>query len=88
MPAAGLAAAFEHIEKPDEIGVRIGVRIDQRVAHARLRGEMHDLRKSMRGEQCRNARAIRKIALLELKGRKALEARRAAPASEPDRNRR
>ena len=33
--------------KPIEIGVDIGVRIDQRIAHAGLRGEMHDVREAV-----------------------------------------
>ena len=41
MLGAAVAAAFENIEKAREIGVEIGMRILQRVAHARLRGEMH-----------------------------------------------
>ena len=42
MPAAVVPAAFEHVEEAGQVGVDIGVRIDQRMAHAGLRGEMHD----------------------------------------------
>ena len=42
MPAAAMAAAFKNVEKTGEVGVEIGVRVSQRVAHAGLRGKMHD----------------------------------------------
>src|SRR5579885_3245316 len=38
---AVVAATLEHIEKAGDVGVNVGVRIDERVAHAGLRGEMH-----------------------------------------------
>jgi hypothetical protein len=40
MTPAAVAAAVEHIEKTHEIGVRVSVRIDKRMSHAWLRGEM------------------------------------------------
>ena len=48
-----MAAAFEHVEEADEIGLRIGVRIDQRMAHAGLRREMDDVAETVRREQRR-----------------------------------
>ncbi len=42
MPTAIVPAAFEHVEKALEIGIGIVVRMVNRVAHARLRREMHD----------------------------------------------
>ena len=45
-----LAAAFQDVEKADEVRIRISVRLDQRMAHAGLRGEMNDLRKRCCGE--------------------------------------
>ncbi len=47
MLAAVMAAAFEDVGEANEIGVDIGERIDQRMAHARLRREMNDTRKAM-----------------------------------------
>ena len=66
MPAAVVPAAFEHVEEAGEVGVRIGMRIDQRMAHARLRGEMHDVGKAVRREQIRHRLAVGEVDLLEL----------------------
>src|SRR6185437_3566451 len=65
MAAAVVAAAFENIGEADEIGVHIRMRIDQRIAHARLRGEMHDMRKPVLGEQRGNAVAVGQVELDE-----------------------
>ena len=65
MPAAVMAAAFEHIGKALKVGVHIGLRILKRIAHAGLRGEMHDVGKFFRLEQCRNGGAIGEIKLDE-----------------------
>ena len=62
-----LPAAFQHVEEADEVRIRIGVRLEQRMAHAGLRGQMNDMREAMRGEQCGKALAVRDIALLEAK---------------------
>ena len=51
MAAIGLPAAFEDVHKPDQIGVDISVRIDQRMADARLRGNVHHLPEAVIGEQ-------------------------------------
>ena len=37
-----MPARFEHVQERDQIGLRVGVRMGDRVAHARLRGEMND----------------------------------------------
>ena len=40
-----LPAALEHVEEADEVGIDVGVRVLERVAHAGLRREMdHPLR--------------------------------------------
>src|SRR5262245_47858725 len=65
MPAAVVAAALEHVEKALQVGVDIGMRIDQRMPHAGLRGEMHDLRKLVLGEQRRHAGAVGEVELDE-----------------------
>src|SRR5215204_2903972 len=70
MTAAAVAAAFEHVEKADEVGVRIGVRVDQRMTHARLCGEMHHIGKAVIAEQRRGAVSLGQIELLETELRK------------------
>ena len=66
MPAAVVAAALEDVGEADEIGVDIGVRIDQRMAHARLRREMDDMGKAVTLEQRGHALAVGEIELGEL----------------------
>ena len=66
MPAAVVAAAFEDIEKPVEIRVGIGVRVDQRMPDARLGGEMDDEWKAVLGEQRRGGGPVRQIQPHEL----------------------
>ena len=61
MAAAVVAAAFQDVEEADEIGVHIGMRVDQRMPDAGLRGEMDHERKAMLGEQGRGGGAIRQI---------------------------
>ena len=55
MCCAVLPAALEHVEEAHQIGVDIGVRVFQRVAHAGLRGEVHDQLGPQRREQGRVA---------------------------------
>ena len=43
-------ADFHHVERADQIGVDIGARVLQAVAHARLRGEMDDDVRLVRGD--------------------------------------
>src|ERR1700704_831582 len=75
MPAAVVPTAFEQVEEPGEVGVRIGVRIDQGMAYPRLRCEMHDLGKSVRREQVRHRLAIGDIDALEPEIGRCLELR-------------
>ena len=42
MPASRVPASFEHVEKAREIGIDIGMRIDQGMPHAGLGSEVHD----------------------------------------------
>src|ERR1043166_4048702 len=76
MPASAMAAAFEHVEKTGEIGVQVGVGIDERMAHAGLSGKVHDRGKTMGGEQRRHAGTIRQIELRETKARETRELRK------------
>src|SRR5579864_2289557 len=56
-------AALEHVEKTLQIGVDVTLRMLDRVAHAGLGGEMHDLCKAMPRKQRRHRLAIREIGL-------------------------
>ena len=60
-----MPAALQHVEKALEIGVGIGVRMVDRIAHAGLRREMNDLPKPMLREQRRDCLAIGEIDLDE-----------------------
>ena len=75
MAALRMPSTFEHVEEAREVGVNVGMRIDQRVTHAGLRGEMHDIGKAMRGEQFRHGAAVGNIDLLELEIGECLELR-------------
>jgi hypothetical protein len=66
MPAVPAAATFQHIEETDQIGADIGVRVDKRMADARLGGEMHDMRKAVRSEQTRDRLTIGDVDMLVL----------------------
>src|ERR1051325_831778 len=47
---AEVTGGFEDVEKAAQVRLDVDVRIDQRVAHAGLRGEMHDARRLVRLE--------------------------------------
>src|SRR5262249_5404127 len=61
MPAFGVPAPLKHVEEARDISVDIGVRIDQGMAHAGLRGEMHDGRKAMRSKQVGDRLSVRDV---------------------------
>src|SRR6476620_7527225 len=65
MTAAVVAAALQHVEKALEIGIGVSLRMLDRVAHAGLRGQMHDLGKSVLRKQRRDRLAVGKIGLHE-----------------------
>ena len=69
MTAAIVPASLQNIGEADQIGVDIGVRISERVSHARLRGQMDDHGKPIPREQRRYRHAIRHIEPFELKAR-------------------
>ena len=49
-----MPAAFEHVPEGVDVVAQIGAGVDQRVAHARLRGKMHDMAEAALAEQrCR-----------------------------------
>ena len=66
MLAAGVSAAFEDVQEPDDVGVGIGVRIVQRMADAGLGGQMDDGVEAIGGKQFAKRRAIGDVALLEV----------------------
>ena len=61
MLAVVMPAAFQYVQEALNIGVDIGVRVLQRVAHTRLRGKMHHLGKAVLRKQRFRGCAIRKI---------------------------
>ena len=65
MPTSIVPAAFENIEESHEIAVRIGVRLSERVSHARLAREVNNVGKTMFTEQRRNHAAVGEVDLLE-----------------------
>ena len=65
MLAAGMAAAFEHIEEAHEVAVGVGMGIDQRMPHTGLGGEMHDPWKTMGRKQLLHRLAVGEFDLLE-----------------------
>jgi hypothetical protein len=70
-----MPATLEHVEEAGEVGIGIGIGIDQRVTHAGLRGEMRDGRKTMRGKQFRHGLAIVDIDLRKFEIGERLELR-------------
>ena len=48
---ARVAAAFDHVTERRQVVPEIRLRIDERVAHARLRGEMNDVRERVVAEE-------------------------------------
>src|SRR3974390_171409 len=73
MPKAVVAAAFQHVGETDEIGVDISMRIDERVAHAGLRREMHHVLEAMLCEQRCHAVALCEIEPDKRKARQLFE---------------
>src|SRR5436305_10740843 len=67
MAGANRTATLEHVDEAHQIRPRVGVRIDQRIAHASLRREMHHARELMVRKQLCDGLAIREVQLLELK---------------------
>ena len=70
---AVVAAAFQHMQRPDDVGVDVGVRVLHAVAHAGLGAEMDDPLRSRLGEQPLHARPVGEIELVEGKAGGALK---------------
>ncbi len=67
MAAAMVPASFQHVDETREIGVDIGMRMVDRIAHAGLCREMHHFGKTMPGKQAFRRRAVGEIDPLERK---------------------
>ena len=59
---AGVAAILEHVEESDDVGVDVGARVLERVAHARLGGEVDDALGRVLGEAPVHQRAVLEVA--------------------------
>src|SRR5271155_4083088 len=70
MCGLGPSTALQNIEKAGEIGVEIGVRILQRVAHSGLRGKMHHRSEIAVAENCFHGFAIGKVDAVKRKSLK------------------
>ncbi len=60
-----VAAAFQHVQRAGQVAVGVGVRILDRVAHARLRREVHDAPDAPIREQRIHRLAVREVDPLE-----------------------
>jgi len=69
----GVTASFQHVEGPGHVAVDVSLRILERVAHARLRRQVHDPREALAREQCADLRGVRQIELHEAEGGVAFE---------------
>ena len=56
---ARLPRTFEDVEEADEIAARIGVRIGDRIAHARLGSKVDDAARPVAGEDILERRPVR-----------------------------
>ena len=69
-----VAAAFEDVQEALDIGVDVGVRIFNRVAHAGLRGEIDDAVEAFFSKECLHGFAVRDIGFDKTKTIAAFEA--------------
>ena len=70
---AVVAAALEHVGGADHVALDVGERVLDRVAHARLRGEVDHALELLAGEQLGHARAVREVELDEAEPRQLLQ---------------
>ena len=71
---ARVAAAFEHVAEGVDVGAQVRGGIDERVAHARLRGKVDDAVEAPVAEQPRGRVALGEVEPLEREARAAREA--------------
>lgn len=60
-----MAAGLEHVEEADEVALEVGARVLDRVADARLGGEVHHDVESVRGEQTLDEGGVAQVAAHE-----------------------
>ena len=77
MPRVAAARAFDHIAKAHQVGVDIGGRIVDRIAHAGLGGKVHHGIEPLACEQSAHALAIDNIEHPEIERRMGFKAREA-----------
>ncbi len=65
MPHPPLTREFQHVDMPRQVGAHIGVRIDQRIAHAGLRAEMDDRFDHLIGKRCLQRIIVGEIQLVK-----------------------
>lgn len=61
-----VSASFQNMQKTDDVGIDIAVRVFERIAHARLRRQIDDAIRLVRGKYPLNAMLILQVALLKL----------------------
>ena len=61
MPAPIVPASFQDVGEPDEVGIHIGMGVNERMPHAGLSPEMDDMGEAVFGKQARHALAIGQI---------------------------
>src|SRR6267143_4105289 len=82
MPDLRVAAALEHVQEADEVGINVGRGVFNRVTHPCLRGQMHDCTEFAGGEKLAHRPALDDVELVtEEPGtrKQALEARLLEP---------
>ena len=78
---AVVAAAFQHVQRADDVGVDVGMRVFHAVADARLRGEVDNPLRSRLGKQPLHTRTVGEVEFVEGEARACPEAGRGAPPS-------
>ena len=68
-----VATAFQNIDEADQIGIGIGMRVGDRVAHPRLRGQMHHAIKPVLIEESGHGRPVGQIDFAKGKARLPLK---------------
>ena len=61
MLAAIVPASFQYIDEPNQVGIHVGVGVNERIPHAWLSPEMDDIGEPVLGEERRHAVAIGQI---------------------------
>lgn len=69
MLAAAVPTTFQDVQEADDVGIGVGVRIEQRMADAGLGSEVDDGLETVGGKQFRNRITIGEIVLREKKAR-------------------